>query len=582
LLHRHRALAATLLLAIALLPLALAVPAEHAGAHAAGHYEWPLEGRVTRGFTKPTGPYGEGGHQGLDIACASGAAVRSAGDGTVDWVGEVPRGRCVSISHPGGVRTVYLDLDRIDVCRGTRVAAGQTIGTVLGGRDVSSPEPHLHFDAYMNGVPVDPHVLFEGLSTDSFIRLIPVTAEPPGAVSASPSSKDDPGLWARVPRGVKALASGAVDSLKGALRLLAAGGIGFGRGAAHNARWVARQATALWSGSICPSMRATGRFFAGAWRNRFVKAVVAGLAAALAIVILVALAVVALGVSLLVGAIAAVLGAVACLVAAIVYAVCHPNGFGFATCFLRSLCAGGLAAGLVMSGGSLTTAFGAGWYELGILGTLKGALLSGCYSALFEAGTSYLFTGAVHLQKILVAFCVGAFSGAVARTLLKGIRSSTRLVEILSFCVGEGQAGLAGAGQTLAVLFDDSAVLMRGFIVTVRATAVRLGVKAAYLCFSGTLGAGINAVVCLATRKPITVSGMLAAFCTGAVMGVVALSFDVRGIGGMLERLSFFREGVGERLKSIAATLINKSLHKAVSNGFKGTFKKLFKEEGSE
>ena len=85
-LHRHRALAATLLLAIALLPLALAVPAEHAGAHAAGHYEWPLEGRITRGFTKPTGPYGEGGHQGLDIACASGAAVRSAGDGTVDWV----------------------------------------------------------------------------------------------------------------------------------------------------------------------------------------------------------------------------------------------------------------------------------------------------------------------------------------------------------------------------------------------------------------------------------------------------------------------------------------------------------------
>ncbi|HEY5531590.1 MAG TPA: M23 family metallopeptidase, partial [Candidatus Anoxymicrobiaceae bacterium] len=157
--NRTAALAA---LALMFIPFLVLVPVARLRA-APGGFAWPVTGEVLRGFEKPSGPYGQGGHQGVDIAATPGETVASAQDGKVQWVGELPRGRFVTIVHYGGVRATYLDLDAIEVSTGQRVARGQPIGTVRGHRDDSSPAPHLHFDTYFNGSPADPMLLLRGV-----------------------------------------------------------------------------------------------------------------------------------------------------------------------------------------------------------------------------------------------------------------------------------------------------------------------------------------------------------------------------------------------------------------------------------
>lgn len=542
----------------------------------------PLNGPIIRGFEKPSGPYGEGGHQGVDIAASPGQEVRAAAEGVVDWVGELPRGRFVTVSHAGGLRTTYLDLDAVMVSKGQRVERGQVIASVAGMRDGSCAQSHLHFDTFLNGSPVDPRIMFKGLDGGSFVRLCPVerqgNAGHPAAGADSveaPSGEYQPSTAG----GVTAPTRGSHRGLPG---LLARGMSSMWHAACYVGGWTAHASHRAWDRCIFPTLRSCARaatgFASWAWSNRYVKAVTAGLAAALVVAIGVLIAFVLLPVSAVVAAVAAVAGALACLGMAIYYAAASGSDFSFGGCFLKSLCIGAIAATSVISWSALSGAFAEGWAEAGLTGTLKAAFWNGVFSAVFDAGTTYAFSGKFSWQRILVAFAAGFVSGAFGKVLREGI-TSERFVGLFSVTASETQAGVVSLGQSAVLVLNEVVVKLEGFLFTVKELALTFGGKIAYVAFSGSLTVGINIMTCLATRRPISFSSVFASFLAGAAMGGIALSFNGEGLSGLLSRFEIFGEGFGATLRRFLSKVINKSISRALKNNLETGFKRLFREK---
>ena len=97
-------------------------------------------------------------HLGVDYAAPTGTAVRSVGDGVVEFAGSQGGfGNVVFVNHRSGHTTVYAHLSRIGVQRGARVAQGQTIGAV--GATGWATGPHLHFEFRVEGKHQDPTML---------------------------------------------------------------------------------------------------------------------------------------------------------------------------------------------------------------------------------------------------------------------------------------------------------------------------------------------------------------------------------------------------------------------------------------
>lgn len=550
------------------------VRAEPAGGKA---LEWPLSGRIVRGFEQPTGPYGEGGHQGVDIAAGPGETVKAAGDGTVEWVGVLPRGRFITITHASGRRTTYLDLDIVDVSQGAEVRRGQRIGTVAGISDDSSVETHLHFDTYVNGLPVDPRTLVEGSGVGSFVRLCPV--ERPGGASRGSEvpSGDEQGLWSWIKKGVSWIAGSASAPFRGLVSLIEDGCSSLWDGACAAGRWLARTLDNWWDGYVYKGLSYVARGvksgFIWVWSNRWVKALVAGFLAAAVLVAVVLAAAIVLSLSTVVAAIAAIAATVCALGFSLFYAATHAANFSFASCFMGSFSAGAIAASLVVSFGSISGAVSAGWAELGVTGVLKGAATSGLFSSMFEAGVSYLLTGQVSWTRVLIAFGAGALAGGVTSVIREGLRSG-RLVEILAILEESGGSRLVAFGRSAAVVAQQVTVRLEGFLIVFRDGALTLGTKLAYLGFSGSFSLALNITTCALSGRPVTWSGCLASFFTGVAMGGVSLAFGARGIEGLLSRLEIFKGTIGVRLKGLASRLINKTMSKGIDAGLKKLFER--------
>lgn len=532
-----------------------------------GGFSWPVDGQVNRGFEKPTGPYGEGGHQGVDIAAPPGGTVRSAGAGTVCWVGELPRGRFVSITHDGGRRTTYLDLADIGVTVGQKVARGQPIGTVGGTRDPSSPGSHLHFDAYINGSPVDPRLLFGGLDAGSYIRLCPAG----GQTSPSPSANAEPAgdsFWHTV-----------TSPVAGACEFIGSAFSGAWDGLCALGRWTAGGFDKLWDKVLYPALRSTGHAIAtGAewcWNNRYFKAAVAGVAAACVVIAAIVVVVLTLPVSILCGVVAAIAATIACIGISIYYAATHPAGFSFLECFLKCASAGLATAATVLSMGSLGAAFSAGWAEIGLTGVLKCSLTNGLFSAIFEGSFSYLFTGHISLRRMLVAFTISAISGPVVKALKEGFVGS-RLVQALIVSVQEGHVSLSA--QTAVLFLKQSGQALHGILTLLADGATAFGGKLVYLTFSGAFGVLTNITSCMLNGKPVTFSSMLASFMTGVLMGAIGLTFKGLGMEGLLARFEMFKKGFGRIARRALVKLVTKSMHKGISKGLTSGFKRLFGE----
>ncbi|HET6765257.1 MAG TPA: M23 family metallopeptidase [Longimicrobiaceae bacterium] len=118
--------------------------------------DWPLvaQGFVTREMLGQAGA----GHPGLDIAVATGSAIRASGSGVVTAAGEDPvYGRFVRIAHSGGYESLYGHASRLLVGAHERVRRDQVIA--LSGSTGASTAPHLHFEIRKDGSPVDPRRL---------------------------------------------------------------------------------------------------------------------------------------------------------------------------------------------------------------------------------------------------------------------------------------------------------------------------------------------------------------------------------------------------------------------------------------
>ncbi len=121
----------------------------------------PMEfSRVSSGFKMRFHPILQTwrAHLGVDYAAPTGTAVRSVGDGVVDFAGaQGGFGNVVFINHRSGHTTVYAHLSRIAVQRGQRVSQGQNIGAV--GATGWATGPHLHFEFRVNGQHQDPTMM---------------------------------------------------------------------------------------------------------------------------------------------------------------------------------------------------------------------------------------------------------------------------------------------------------------------------------------------------------------------------------------------------------------------------------------
>jgi murein DD-endopeptidase MepM/ murein hydrolase activator NlpD len=95
-------------------------------------------------------------HKGTDFAAPRGTPIYAAGNGTVERAGPYSTfGNYIRIRHASGYQTAYAHLNGFakGVRAGTRVSQGQVIGYV--GTTGQSTGPHLHYEVYISGKPVN-------------------------------------------------------------------------------------------------------------------------------------------------------------------------------------------------------------------------------------------------------------------------------------------------------------------------------------------------------------------------------------------------------------------------------------------
>ncbi|TVP49845.1 MAG: M23 family metallopeptidase [Gemmatimonadales bacterium] len=118
---------------------------------------WPLDGpmsspfglRVRSGAILPTV------HHGVDIPVPTGTPVLAALPGNVRFAGVMGGyGNVIWLEHRGGALTVYAHLSTMSVRTGDRVRGRQEIARSGATGNVSGP--HLHFEVWKGGRPVDP------------------------------------------------------------------------------------------------------------------------------------------------------------------------------------------------------------------------------------------------------------------------------------------------------------------------------------------------------------------------------------------------------------------------------------------
>jgi len=96
------------------------------------------------------------GHFGIDIVSNADASVKAALDGVVvfsDW--SIQSGYTVLIQHAENIISVYMHNSSVTRKINDLVKAGEVIG-VVGNSGEGSLGPHLHFELWQNGSPINP------------------------------------------------------------------------------------------------------------------------------------------------------------------------------------------------------------------------------------------------------------------------------------------------------------------------------------------------------------------------------------------------------------------------------------------
>ena len=113
-------------------------------------FHTPLKGMVVNEFGDPTG------HYGVDIVAGPEARVSAVMDGVVffsEWT--VETGYVIQIQHANNLISVYKHNERLLKSAGDHVKAGEAIANVGNSGELTTG-PHLHFELWHNGVPLNP------------------------------------------------------------------------------------------------------------------------------------------------------------------------------------------------------------------------------------------------------------------------------------------------------------------------------------------------------------------------------------------------------------------------------------------
>ncbi|CAM1348899.1 M23 family metallopeptidase [Tenacibaculum insulae] len=110
----------------------------------------PLTGNISQSFNMNEK------HYALDIVAKTGTPVKAISDGTVvlaEWTAET--GYVITIQHPNEFISVYKHNGTLLKQQGDVVKSGEAIANV-GSTGELTTGPHLHFELWNNGFPVDP------------------------------------------------------------------------------------------------------------------------------------------------------------------------------------------------------------------------------------------------------------------------------------------------------------------------------------------------------------------------------------------------------------------------------------------
>ncbi len=111
----------------------------------------PLKGMVTSSFN----PFKD--HFGTDIVGNQGAIVHATLEGTVimaSWT--LDTGYVIQIQHDNNLVSVYRHNAELLKSVGTRVQTGESIAILGNTGEMFTSGPHLHFELWHNGEPIDP------------------------------------------------------------------------------------------------------------------------------------------------------------------------------------------------------------------------------------------------------------------------------------------------------------------------------------------------------------------------------------------------------------------------------------------
>lgn len=110
----------------------------------------PLRGIITNKFDPTTK------HYGIDIVSVQNEAIKATLDGVVIFAGwTIETGYTVSLQHENDLVSVYKHNSALLKEQGSYVKAGDAIA-IIGSTGEYSTGPHLHFEVWYNGVPVNP------------------------------------------------------------------------------------------------------------------------------------------------------------------------------------------------------------------------------------------------------------------------------------------------------------------------------------------------------------------------------------------------------------------------------------------
>ena len=110
----------------------------------------PVTGEVSAGFMP------DKGHQGVDILAPKNTPIKAVMDGVViasDWTLET--GNTIGILHENDIVTFYKHNSVLLKKVGNIVQAGEAVA-IIGNTGTLTDGPHLHFELWYQGVPVDP------------------------------------------------------------------------------------------------------------------------------------------------------------------------------------------------------------------------------------------------------------------------------------------------------------------------------------------------------------------------------------------------------------------------------------------